>query len=443
MEKRTGLFSNGIIWFGVAISVSEIEAGIEIGAAAAHDSLWLPLVLGHVLGGILLFFVRLIGARVRLNAMETTASTFGKYGSKFFAALNTFQLLAWVAVLNAQGASALAGLNLPVSFPLTCIILAVLIAIWVCVGLKRSANVTTVVMAALAVLLAVLSVKLFGLGSDGTTVSGDSIAGSVAGAAAASATLLGFWNIFEISIAMPISWLPVISDYTKDVENPVKATAVSAAAYTFASLWMYILGIEISSIGSGTSIAQAILLAGLGIPGIIIVVLSTVTTNFLAANSAGESSKAIYNKVNPKVAGVVVSLLSAALAISGIMEHYISFLYLIASVFAPMAAVLLVSFYFAKAGASDARENTAGAVYPGTSDARDSGAVTTRESGASSKAFWLWNLFAWLAGFIVYQVAERLDYVPLGPTLVAVIVSAVLAYARVLVLSRRASPSAS
>ena len=435
MEKRTGLFSNGIIWFGVAISVSEIEAGIEIGAASASGSLWLPLVLGHVLGGVLLFFVGLIGARVRLNAMETTASTFGKYGSKFFAALNVFQLLAWVAVLNAQGASALAGLNLPISFPLTCIILAVLIAIWVYVGLRRSANVTTVVMASLAVLLAVLSVKLFVLDGSASSVAGTAVAGTAAGAAAASATLLGFWNIFEISIAMPISWLPVISDYTKDVEKPVKATAVSAAAYTFASLWMYILGIEIAGIGSGTSIAQAILLAGLGIPGIIIVVLSTVTTNFLAANSAGESSKAIYNKVNPKVAGVVVSLLSAALAISGIMEHYISFLYLIASVFAPMAAVLLVSFYFAKAGA----------VYPGASDARESKTADARENsaGASSKAFWLWNLFAWLAGFIVYQVAERLDYVPLGPTLVAVIVSAVLAYARVLVLSRRASPSAS
>jgi len=413
MEKRTGLFSNGIIWFGVAISVSEIEAGIEIGAASDPGSLWLPLILGHVLGGILLFFVGLIGARVRLNAMETTASTFGKYGSKFFAALNVFQLLAWVAVLNAQGASALAGLNLPISFPLTCVILAVLIAIWVFVGLRRSANVTTVVMAALAVLLAILSVKLFGLGSaDGTTV-----AGNVAGAAVGTAALLGFWNIFEISIAMPISWLPVISDYTKDVEKPVKATAVSAAAYTFASLWMYIIGIEISGIGAGTGIAQAILLAGLGIPGIIIVVLSTVTTNFLAANSAGESSKAIYNKVNPKIAGVIVSLLSAALAISGIMEHYISFLYLIASVFAPMAAVLLVSFYFGKAGAS----------------------VDQNSGAVSSRAFWLWNLFAWLAGFIVYQVAERLDYVPLGPTLVAVIVSAAFAYGRVLFVSRRAS----
>ena len=412
MEKRTGLFSNGIIWFGVAISVSEIEAGIEIGAASAPGSLWLPLILGHVLGGILLFFVGLIGARVRLNAMETTSSTFGKYGSKFFAALNVFQLLAWVAVLNAQGASALAGLNLPISFPLTCVILAVLIAIWVFVGLKRSANVTTVVMAALAILLAVLTIKLFGVGATGALASGTTVAGVAAGAAAGSVALLGFWNIFEISIAMPISWLPVISDYTKDVENPVKATAVSAAAYTFASLWMYIIGIEIAGIGANNNIAQAILLAGLGIPGIIIVVLSTVTTNFLAANSAGESSKAIYGKINPKVAGVVVSLLSAALAISGIMEHYISFLYLIASVFAPMAAVLLVSFYFAKVGAVDARENSA---------------------RAASLGFWLWNLFSWLAGFVVYQVAERLDSVPLGPTLLAVIVSAAFAYGRVLV----------
>ena len=405
MEKRTGLFANGIIWFGVAISVSEIEAGIEIGAAAARDSLWLPLVLGHILGGILLFFVGLIGARVRLNAMETTKSTFGKYGSKFFAALNTFQLLAWVAVLNAQGASALAGLNLPISFPLTCVILAALIAAWVYVGIRRSANVTTVVMAALAVLLAILSVKLFGLDSGSSSVA------SAAGAAAAgtATTALKFWNIFEISIAMPISWLPVISDYTKDAEKPVKATAISAIAYTFASLWMYILGIEISGIGANNNIAQAILLAGLGIPGIIIVVLSTVTTNFLAANSAGESSKAIYSKINPKIAGVVVSLLSAALAISGIMEHYISFLYLIASVFAPMAAVLLVSFYFSK-------------------------------ERSESLGVWLWNIFAWLAGFIAYQVAERFDSVFLGPTLLAVIVSAAFASVRVLSEIRGDSP---
>jgi putative hydroxymethylpyrimidine transporter CytX len=401
MEKRTGLFTNGVIWFGVAISVSEIEAGIEIGAEAAPGSLWLPLVLGHVLGGILLFFVGLIGARVRVNAMETTASVYGSYGSKFFASLNVLQLVAWVAVLNAQGASVLAGLNLPISFPLTCVLLAVLIALWVFVGLRRFAKVTTVVMAVLTVLLAALTVKLFGIEA--------SLFGS-AGAQASAGHTLGFWNIFEISIAMPISWLPVISDYTKDVEKPVRATAVSAVAYTLASLWMYVIGLEIAGAGVGNDIAQAIILAGLGIPGIIIVVLSTVTTNFLAANSAGESAKAIVHKLNPKVTGVIVSAVSAVLAISGIMDHYISFLYLIASVFAPMAAVLLVVFYSARSSKSESARSS------------------EPETKQPAKSFWIWNLFAWLAGFAVYQVAVHLDSVFLGPTLLSVIVSAAISY---------------
>ena len=79
MENRTGIFTNALIWFGVAISVSEIEAGIQIATGSSFDSLWIPLVLGHILGGILLFFIGFIGAKLRVNAMETTKSAFGKY----------------------------------------------------------------------------------------------------------------------------------------------------------------------------------------------------------------------------------------------------------------------------------------------------------------------------------------------------------------------------
>lgn len=388
MENRTGIFTNGIIWFGVAISVSEIEAGIQTATASSPSSLWIPLVLGHILGGILLFFIGLIGAKVRMNAMESTISTFGRYGSKFFAALNVMQLIAWVAVLNAQGALALVSLNLPISFEMTSVILAALVAIWVYIGLQRSSKVTTAVMAVLIALLAVLSVQILMIG---TPVGSTALFGST--------KALTFWNIFEISIAMPISWLPVISDYTKDAEKPVKATAASAIAYTIASLWMYFIGVGVVNIGVN-NIAQAILLMGLGTPGVIILVLSTVTTNFLATNSAGESAKAIYNKLDPKIVGVVVSIMSIIIAVSGIMNHYIGFLYLISSVFAPMAAVLLVSFYL---------DDSYGEIIP-----------------------WKWNLFSWLAGFIVYQITSSLDSVFLGPTLLSIIVSAALAYAHIL-----------
>ena len=386
MENRTGIFTNGIIWFGVAISVSEIEAGIQIASASSFDSLWIPLVLGHILGGIMLFFVGLIGARIRMNAMETTKSAFGKHGSKFFATLNVMQLIAWVAVLNAQGSLALVSLNLPISFEVTSAILAALVALWVYIGLQRSSKITTGVMTVLIALLAIMSVKLF--------LNGTSLAPNLSGL-----NTLGFWNIFEISIAMPISWLPVISDYTKDAKKPVEATAASAAAYTIASLWMYFIGIAIVGIGT-TSIAQSILMMGLGTPGVIILVLSTVTTNFLATNSAGESAKAIYDKLNPKTVGIIVSAMSIVIAISGIMDQYIGFLYLISSVFAPMAAVLLVSFYFDKKN--------------------------------DDEIPWKWNLFAWFAGFITYQIAGFFNSIFLGPTLLSIIVSAFLAYLPIL-----------
>ena len=369
MDNRTGLFTNMIIWFGVAISVSEIQAGIQIASAAPLNSIWVPLILGHLIGGVLLYFVGLIGARLRVNAMESIKSTFGNFGSKFFASLNVLQLIAWVAVLNAQGAMALMGLNIPIFFALTCIILAVLIAIWVFIGLRRTSKITSIIMMVLTALLVILSVRLLAMGGYNLMH-------------VANSETLTFWNIFEISIAMPISWLPVISDYTKDVENPKKATALSALAYT-------------------TDISQAILISGLGVQGVIILVLSTVTTNFLATNSAGESAKAIFNRLDPKLAGVVVSFLSAGLAISGIMDHYISFLYLISSVFAPMAAVLVVSFYFGN----------------DNNEAKD----------------WYWNIVSWFAGFAVYQITAGLDSIFLGPTLISVIVSGALAYAWILV----------
>ena len=73
-----------------------------------------------------------------------------------------------------------------------------------------------------------------------------------------------------------------------------------------------------------------------------------------------------------------------------------------------MAAVLLVSFFLDK-------------------------------HGRTGKAFWIWNLFAWLVGFIVYQVTVHLDDLFLGPTLISVIVSAAISY--IWVLKNRLKPA--
>lgn len=387
MNQRTSVFANGLIWFGAAVSVAEIEAGIQSG------NNWAALIAGHLLGGLILFAVGLIGARLRLNAMETAATAFGNLGSKFFALLNLLQLVGWTAVMIAQGTTALGGLQESLKSPMTSVGLALVIAIWLFVGIKRAATIATVGMSLLVVLFALLTFKIFGgsLDADAVAVVADvgTVAASAAGTAAA-AYQLSFWSAFEISVAMPLSWLPLISDYTKNAERPFAGTLASAAVYTLVSMWMYAIGIVIGTSGI-CDIPSTILAVGFGAAGVAIVAFSTITTTFLDAYSSGESASTICNKLNPKVVGCITCAVGAALAISGIINRYTDFLYLIASVFAPMAAVLLVSHYLVR------------------------------------KSFVRWNLFSWLVGFIAYHVASRFSVEFIGPSIIAMTASAAFA----------------
>ena len=95
----------------------------------------------------------------------------------------------------------------------------------------------------------------------------------------------------ELSVAMPLSWLPLISDYTREAKQPVKATAVSAIVYGIVSCWMYLIGMGAALFTGESDIAQILVKAGLGVVGLLIIVFSTVTTTFLDAYSAGISTE--------------------------------------------------------------------------------------------------------------------------------------------------------
>ena len=78
----------------------------------------------------------------------------------------------------------------------------------------------------------------------------------------------------ELAIAMPLSWLPLISDYTREAEDPVKASLVSSIVYGIVSCWMYLIGLGAALFTGEYDIAQIMLKAGLGIAGLLIIVFS-------------------------------------------------------------------------------------------------------------------------------------------------------------------------
>jgi purine-cytosine permease-like protein len=113
---------------------------------------------------------------------------------------------------------------------------------------------------------------------------------------------------------MPLSWLPLISDYTRTAKKPLAATMASAAAYFFASSWMFVIGMGASIFTGESDIAAIMIKAGLGVAALLIIVFSTVTTTFLDAFSAGVSSVSISGKLKEKPVAVGVAVIGTLLA---------------------------------------------------------------------------------------------------------------------------------
>lgn len=375
-EKRTSVFENGLIWFGAAVSIAEILTGTYFAPLGFTKGI-LAILLGHIIGCTMLFFAGLIGGKVRKSAMETAKMSFGSKGALLFSVLNIIQLVGWTAIMIYDGALAVNGI-FDIGNWIWCIVIGALIILWIMIGIKNLGKVNTVAMAALFILTIILSFVIFGKGTM-QNISGE---GMTFGAAV------------ELSVAMPLSWLPLISDYTREVEKPVKATAVSAITYGIVSLWMYVIGMGAAIFTGESDIAQIMVKAGLGIAGLLIIVFSTVTTTFLDAYSAGVSSESLSSKIRGKWVAVAVTVIGAVGAIFLPLTDITNFLYFIGSVFAPMIAIQIADFFILK-------------------------------QNKETSAFSIQNLIIWLAGFVIYRLLMHIDIV-VGNTLPDMLITIVI-----------------
>ena len=331
-NQKTSSTSQALLWFGAAVSISEIVTGALIAPLGLKLGL-LAIFVGHVIGFFLLYFTGLIGAKSGLSAIESTRISFGKYGSYLFSVLNVLQLLGWTAVMIANGAAALAAVT-GQSFGfggqwLWCVVIGALIALWIVIGIKNLTVVNIVAVGGLFVLSVILGWIVF-RGQAG---------------APAMAEGISFGAAVELSVVMPLSWIPLISDYTRHVRRPQAGTLASAGGYFIGGCLMYSIGLG-AAIYAGTSdIAQVLIKAGLSVAALLIVALSTVTTTFLDAYSAGVSAGNLSKKINEKYAALVVCGLGVLLAVFVPMSRYETFLSLIGSVFAPLFAILLTDYF--------------------------------------------------------------------------------------------------
>lgn len=371
MNKKTSVFENGLIWFGAAISPAEIMTG-TLFASLGMIKGTAAVIVGHLIGCIILYLAGCMGGEMRKTAMDTASISFGSKGNLLFAVLNIVQLAGWTAIMIYDGAAAANGIWNVGSW-IWSIAVGVLIIVWILIGVENLGKLNTFSMIALFMLTIILSFTVFG----------DKMAYSMIG------DEISFGAAVELAVAMPLSWVPLISDYTCSAEKPKKSAAVSVFVYFAASCWMYMIGMG-AAIFSGTSdIASVMIKAGLGIWALMIIILSTVTTTFLDAYSAGVSSKTIHKKANVKYTAVVVTVIGILAAIIFRISDITDFLYFIGSVFAPMMAIQIADFFILK---NDYGHN---------------------------KFNWR-NIAVWVLGFVLYRYTMKFNFV-CGNTLICMI----------------------
>lgn len=377
MERRTSLMENGLIWFGAGVSIAEILTGTYFSSLGFGKGL-AAILIGHVIGCLMLFLAGVIGGKSRLSAMETVKSSFGSLGGLVFAFLNVLQLVGWTAIMIYDGALAADGIFSTGRW-IWCLVIGVLIILWIVIGITNLGKINTIAMGLLFLLTLVLCKVIFFDGNVMTTTADDS---------------MSFGAAVELAVAMPLSWLPLISDYTREAKEPVKATAVSAIVYGLVSCWMYVIGMGAAIFTGESDIAQILLKAGLSIAGLLIIVFSTVTTTFLDAYSAGISSESIVSTIKGKYAAIAVTVIGTLGAILFPMDDITDFLYLIGSVFAPMIAIQIADFFILH---RDKRE----------------------------ESFDWRNLIIWIVGFILYRILMRVDLL-VGNTLPDMVITAAI-----------------
>ena len=378
-QHRLSSWTLLFLWFGAAVSVAEILAGGLLADLGLKRGLT-AIVLGHLVGTGLLVLGGLIGFRERLPAVRSTRISFGRRGSWLVSVANVLQLVGWTAVMLVEGgravnavASRAWGLDSPAG---ATVVLGVLVALWVGVGIRGMKVLNTVAVVLLLGLTVVLSAVLLGRPPmEAATAAGSSGTGS-------------FGMGFELSIIMPLSWFPLMADYTSMAKSRAGSWLAPFSGYFVGSCWMYAIGL-LGALHTGQADPTGVMLAAdLGLAALMVVGLSTVTTTFLDVFSAAESSINIFEGLPRRTTGVVFAAVGTALALVFPIERYVDFLYLLGSVFAPIIAILLSDYFIRRV---DMRHKTVDAAA----------------------------LVSLAAGMTFYHLVKGLDW-PMGPTLATI-----------------------
>lgn len=380
-ERTLGEWDFFLLWAGAAISLSEIWAGGLLASFGIVLGLGI-ILLGHALGNTPMALSGLIGSRHGVPAIVSTRGALGNRGSALPAIFNIIQLIGWTAVMLWIGGQAAAGLaGGAASARGWTLILGILTTLWALAGTRAWRILQKTGVALLLILSAamtVLALREYGWREL---------------LAVKAAPEMPFMLGLDLVIAMPISWMPLVSDYTRYAKRPGRGMRGTWWGYFLVSSWMYAVGL-IVAVATQSDSPDTMLLQLMGahrflLPAVLIVLLSTATTTFLDIYSNAVSAQSLFPRLGNRTAVLAGGLLGTLLALGFDATQYETFLLLIGAAFCPLFGVVIADYFILKRGHYEASN------------------LFQRGRYWYSGGFNIRALIAWAAGFALFQFCSR------------------------------------
>ncbi len=333
------------LWFSLGVGLMVLQLGALLAPGLGMSGALLAIISGTAVGVLLLGAVAVIGSDTGLSSMANLKRTLGGRGAVLPALLNLAQLIGWGAfeiIVMRDAASLLAkrafgeqsmlvspafwtllfgGLAtaLAVAGPLTFVrrILRKW-GIWLLLGACAWLTWNLFAKADLA--------SLWARQGDGS---------------------LPFALGFDIAIAMPLSWLPLIADYSRFGRAARRVFGGTVLGFFVGNVWLMSLGVAYTLAFADSGEVNALLLAlagaGFGIP--LLLILLDETENAFADIHSAAVSVGVLLPVRVERLALVIGALGTLIAWFAPLAEYQNFLLLIGSVFAPLFGVVLVDHY--------------------------------------------------------------------------------------------------
>jgi len=334
-HRILGGFDYFILWSSLGVGLLVFSAGSFLSEAPFYYAL-LAIIIGSITGSILLSLAGKIGSDHAIPSLIGIRPAFGLYGSYLAAILNIIQLIGWTTfeiLILSKAAQNLTNLHIPFLWN---IVFGIVIALFGIFGplflvkqwLSKFA-IWIVYASSIIILVALLSQNLpnsiSAVGKD-----------------------MSFFVALDLVIAMPISWMPLVSDYNRFAKTSRGAFMGTLIGFSITNIIFYLGGLLLG-VGDVSSIIisiQAILFGFI----LLVMIVDEVDNAFADIYSAAISSQSIFRNLNQRYLIIGFTALSTILSIFVSIEGYQQFLLLIGALFIPLFGVLLTDYFVIKRG---------------------------------------------------------------------------------------------